>query len=82
MYISPPIAVLTIVGVAFAGMAWLKPPPRDEVRVSVTIPKVTYKKIVRWGQDHAGAEGQTPAVGKVIELLLISSMNDNASQEN
>ncbi len=79
MYISPPIAVLAILGVAFTGMAWLAPPSRDEVRVSVTFPTVTYKKLVHWGQEHASTDGRAPTVGPVMELFVISGMKNDAS---
>lgn len=82
MHLSPPIAVLTIVGVALTGAAWLTPPPRDEVQVSVTIPTAAYNKLVRWGQEHTNADGRAPTVGRVIELFVANEMKNNPPPQN
>ena len=82
MYISPPIAVLAILGVVFAGLAWLTPPARDEVRVSVTIPTATYKSLVLWGQEHASTDGRAPTAGQVMEQFVNKGLKDNTALRN
>ena len=74
MRISPPITVLAILGVAFSGMAWLRAPARDEVRVSVTIPTATYEKLVLWGQANVSADGQAPTAGQALEQIVTNEL--------
>ena len=71
MYVSPPVSVLAIVAIAFTGVAWLKSPPREVVRITVAVPTATYKKLLLWGQKHTDPNGQAPAVETIIEKFVI-----------
>jgi hypothetical protein len=74
MKISPPIGVLSILGITLTGMAWLAPPPREEMRVSVTMSTETYKQLIQWGRKHKVADDQTPTATRTVEWLLLNTL--------
>ena len=69
MYISPPIAVLTILAVGLASTAWLPPQPREMAQATVMLPAATYQKLALWGKEQISADGHPLTVVQVIEEL-------------
>ncbi len=69
MRLSPPMAVLAILAVLLASVAWLAPPHREAAEVTVTLPAATYQKLALWGKAHTGADGKPQSVVQVIEGL-------------
>lgn len=68
MYISPPIAVLAILAVGLASIAWLEP-PQELAPATVVLPASTYQKLALWGTEHIGEDGRSLLVAQVIEKL-------------